>query len=78
MLKNPEIEECVTIAQFNEMNRSMEEKQEKISQDLQEIIAQLRYNQNVHDNRNNQVDDPEETNEQNVAWLARKHQLQRP
>jgi hypothetical protein len=31
MSENPEIEECVTIAQFNEMKQSMEKKQEKQS-----------------------------------------------
>jgi predicted metal-dependent hydrolase len=53
MSENLEIEECVTMAQFNEMKRSMEVKQEKLSQDLQEIIAQLRIHQNAHDNKNN-------------------------
>jgi hypothetical protein len=39
MSENPEIEEYVTMAQFNEMKRSLEEKQEKLSQDLQQIIV---------------------------------------
>jgi predicted metal-dependent hydrolase len=60
------------------MKRSMEAKQEKLSQDLQEIIAQLRIHQNAHDNKNNQYDEAKETNEQIVAWLAREKQLQRP
>jgi hypothetical protein len=50
----------------------------KLSQDLQEIIAQLRIHHNVHDNTNNQDDEGEETNEQIVARLAREQQLQRP
>jgi hypothetical protein len=78
MSKNPKIEECVTMAQFNDMKRSMEEKWEKLSQDLQEIIAQLRIHQNVRDNRNNQDDEAEKTNEQIVTWLAKEQQLQRP
>jgi hypothetical protein len=53
----------------------MEEKQEKPSQYLQEIIAQLRIHQNVHDNRNNHDDEAEETNEQIVTRLAREQQL---
>jgi predicted metal-dependent hydrolase len=75
---NPEIEECVTMAQFNEMKRSMDEKQEKLSHDVQEIIAQLRIHQNVHDNINNQGDEAKETNEQIVVRLAREQQLQGP
>jgi hypothetical protein len=63
------------MAQFNEMKWSMEEKQEKPSQYLQEIIAQLRIHQNVHDNRNNHDDEAEETNEQIVTRLAREQQL---
>jgi hypothetical protein len=39
---------------------------------------QLRILQNVHDNRNNQDDESEETNEQIVAQLAREQQLQQP
>jgi hypothetical protein len=54
----------------------MEVKQEKLSQDLQEIIAQLRVHQNVHDNRNNQDDEAEETDQQIVTRLAREQQLQ--
>jgi hypothetical protein len=58
------------------MKWSMEVKQEKLSQDLQEIIAQLRVHQNVHDNRNNQDDEAEETDQQIVTRLAREQQLQ--
>jgi hypothetical protein len=76
MSKNSEIEECVTMAQFNLKKRS-KEKQEKLSQDLQEIIGQLRIHQNVHDNRNNQDYKAEKTNEQIVAQLAIEQQLQR-
>jgi hypothetical protein len=72
MSKNPEIKECVTMAQFNEMKRSMEEKQEKLPQDLQEIVPQLRMHHNVHDTPNNQDDEVEETNEQLIAQVARE------
>jgi hypothetical protein len=48
MSENLEIEECITMAQFNEMKRSMEEKQEKLSQDLQEIITHLIIHQNCN------------------------------
>jgi hypothetical protein len=64
------------MGQYIEMKRSMDKKQEKISQDRQEIIAHLRIHHNVHDNANNRDDEDEETNEQIVARLAREHQLQ--
>jgi hypothetical protein len=56
----------------------MLDKQEKVSQDLQEIIAELRIHQNVHDNKNNQDDDAKKTNDQIVARLVREQQLQGP
>jgi hypothetical protein len=56
----------------------MEEKQEKLSQDLQEIIPLIRIQQTVNDNKNNQDDEADETNEQIVTRLTREQQLQGP
>jgi hypothetical protein len=56
----------------------MEEKQEKLSQDLQEIISLIRIQQTVHDNKNNQDDEADETNKQIVTRLTREQQLQGP
>jgi hypothetical protein len=62
MSEHLKFEECVTMTQFNEMKPNMEKKQEKLSQDLKEIISQLRIHHNVYNNASNQDDEVEETN----------------
>ena len=37
-----EIEDCVTMAQFNELKQSMEDKQDRLSQDLQALMTEIR------------------------------------
>ena len=37
-----EIEVCVTMAQFNELKQSMEDKQDRLSQDLQALMTEIR------------------------------------
>jgi hypothetical protein len=39
---NIEIEECVTKIQFNELKRSIEDKQDRLAQDLQTLMAEIR------------------------------------
>jgi hypothetical protein len=39
---NAEIEECVTMIQFNELNQSIEDKQDRLAQDLQTLMAKIR------------------------------------
>jgi hypothetical protein len=37
-----EIEECVTMIQFNELKQSIENKQDQLAQDLQTLMAEIR------------------------------------
>jgi hypothetical protein len=39
---NAEIEECVTLMQFNELKQSIEDKQDRLAQDLQTLMAEIR------------------------------------
>jgi hypothetical protein len=39
---NAEIEEWVTMIQFNELNQSIEDKQDRLAQDLQTLMAKIR------------------------------------
>jgi hypothetical protein len=39
---NVEIEECVTMIQFNELKQSIEDKQDLSAQDLQTLMAEIR------------------------------------
>jgi hypothetical protein len=38
---NVEIEECVTLIQFNELKQSIEDKQDRLAQDLQTLMAEI-------------------------------------
>jgi hypothetical protein len=38
---NAEIEECVTMIQFNELRQSIEDKQDQLAQDLQTLMAEI-------------------------------------
>jgi hypothetical protein len=68
MAGKPEIEDCVTIAQFNELKRSLEENQDQLSQDLQALMAQLRNLNNIPEAACNL----DEIDEEVVVWLARQ------
>jgi hypothetical protein len=70
MAENPEIDDCVTMAQFNELKRSMEEKQDQLSQDLQALMAQLRNLNNTPEVASNH----EAIDEEVAAQLARQQQ----
>jgi hypothetical protein len=39
---NAEIEECVTTIQFNELKQRIEDKQDRLAQDLQTLMAEIR------------------------------------
>jgi hypothetical protein len=60
------------MAQFNELKRSMEEKQDQLSQDLQALMAQLRNLNNIPEAASNL----DETDEEVAVWLARQQQQQ--
>jgi hypothetical protein len=59
------------MAQFNELKRSMEEKQDQLSQDLQALMAQLRNLNNIPEAASN-LDETDEV----AVWLARQQQQQ--
>jgi hypothetical protein len=42
MGSNIEIEYCVTMIQFNELKQSIEDKKDRLAQDLQALMAEIR------------------------------------
>ena len=67
-----EIEDCVTMAQFNELKQSMEDKQDRLSQDLLALMIEIRGCRQPHDGASNQGEDADETKEEATARLARE------
>jgi len=53
MSGQPNFDECVTIAQFNEMRQSMEERQDRLTQDLQALMVEIRRRCQPHDDASN-------------------------
>jgi hypothetical protein len=41
MVSNVEVEDCVTMIQFNELKQSIEDKQDWLAQDLQELMVEI-------------------------------------
>ena len=69
-----EIEDCVTMAQFNELKQSMEDKQDRLSQHLQALMAVIREHHQPRDNANasHHEDEVDEMKEEAAARLARE------
>jgi Asp-tRNA(Asn)/Glu-tRNA(Gln) amidotransferase A subunit family amidase len=69
-----EIEDCVTMAQFTELKQSMKDKQDRLSQDLQALMAKIREHRQPHDNANasHHEDEVDEMEEEATARLARE------
>ena len=61
MFGQPEIDDCVTMTQFNELRQSMEERQERLTQDLHALMAEIRGRRQCQPNASNLGDDGEET-----------------
>jgi hypothetical protein len=57
---NVEIEECVTMIQFNELKQSIEDKQDRLAQDLQTLMAKIRGRRQLPDGAINRDEDGEE------------------
>ena len=51
------IEDCVTLAQFNELRQSIEEKQDRLTQDLQNLMTEIRRRRQPHDGASNHGED---------------------
>jgi len=59
MSGQPNFDECVTIAQFNEMRQSIEERQDRLTQDLQALMVEIRRRRQPHDGARNHGDSEE-------------------
>ena len=59
MFGQPDIDECVTMAQFNELRQSMEERQDRLTQDFQALMAKIRRHRQPHDGASNHGDHEE-------------------
>jgi hypothetical protein len=70
----PEVEDCVTMTQFNELRQSIEQKKDKLSQDLQALMDQLRIQNSNLDGASNQENEVDETDEEAAARIARQQQ----
>jgi C4-dicarboxylate-specific signal transduction histidine kinase len=60
----PEIEDCVTMAQFNELRQNIEERANGLANDLQAILQRLQHIPHVAKNAGNHEYDVEETAEE--------------
>ena len=67
-----EIEDCVTMAQFNELRQSMEEKQDRLTQDLQALLTEIRGRHQPHDGASNHGEDGEDSDGRATARRARE------
>ena len=56
-----DIKDRVTIAQFNKLRQSMEEKQDRLTQDLQNLMTEIRRHRPPHDGASNHSGDREDS-----------------
>jgi hypothetical protein len=66
--------ECVSLAQFNELKQSLEEKLERSSQDIQALMNLVRGHQRAFDGESNQSKEVDETDAEAAARRARQQQ----
>jgi hypothetical protein len=69
---NAEIEDCVTMIQFNELKQSIEAKQDLLAQDLQTLMAEIRGRCRLPDGARNHDEDGE-GGEGNYSRRASEH-----
>ena len=67
-----EIEDCVTMAQFNELRQSMEEKQDRLTRDLQALLTEIRGRRQPHDGASHHGEDGEDSDGRAAARRARE------
>jgi C4-dicarboxylate-specific signal transduction histidine kinase len=72
-----EIEDYVTMAQFNELRQNIEERANGLANDLQAILQRLQHIPHVAENASNHEDDVEETAEEAAERVAREQQERR-
>ena len=69
-----EIEDCVTMAQFNELRQSMEEKHDRLTRDLQALLTEIRGRHQPHDGASNHGEDGEDSDGRAAARRAREQE----
>jgi len=69
-----EIEDCVTMAQFNELRQSMEEKQDRLTRDLQALLTEIRGRRQPHDGASHHGEDGEDSDGRAAARRAREQE----
>ena len=69
-----EIEDCVTMAQFNELKQSLEDKQDRLTQDLQAFMAKIRGRRQPHDGASNLGEDGEDSDGRAATRRAREQE----
>ena len=74
MFGQSDIDECVTMAQFNELRQSMEERQYMLTQDFQALMAKIRRHRQPHDGASNHGDHEES---EGAAARRRREQWRR-
>jgi hypothetical protein len=72
-----EIEDCVTMAQFNELKQSLEDKQDRLSRDFWTLMAKIRDQRQPRDGVSNHGEDANDIEEEAVARLAREQRRSR-
>ena len=72
MFGQSDIDDCVTMAQFNELSPSMEERQERLTQDLQTLMVEIIRRRQCQHNASNLGDEGEES----VGAAARRRREQ--
>ena len=50
-----DIKDCVNMAQFNKLRQSMEEKQDRLTRDLQALLTKIRGRRQPHDGASHMV-----------------------
>jgi hypothetical protein len=72
-----EIEDCVTMAQFNDMRQNIEDRQNRMANDLQAIFERQQHLPCGAENASNHEDEVEETAEEAAERVAREQQERR-
>ena len=69
-----DIEDCVTMAQFNELWQSMEEKQDRLTRDLQALLTEIRGRHQPHDGASHHGENGEDSDGRAATRRAREQE----
>jgi len=67
-----DIKDRVTIAQFNKLRQSIEEKQDRLTQDLQNLMIEIKRHRPPHDGASNHSGDREDSDGRRGGWRNRR------